>query len=75
MRPIQIAGLVLVALGVAALLFAAPWTTGQESSTVVGPLEVKVRETKQVTVPSWAGIGAIVLGGVLVVVPLLRKRS
>ena len=31
----------------------------------LGPIELSVKEKKTVNIPMWAGIGAIVLGGVL----------
>jgi len=33
----------------------------------LGPLELTVKEKETVNVPLWAGIGAIVVGGVLLV--------
>jgi hypothetical protein len=31
----------------------------------IGPLELTVKDTKTVNVPVWAGVGAIVAGGIL----------
>ena len=31
----------------------------------LGPIELKVEETKRVNVPMWAGVAAIALGGVV----------
>jgi hypothetical protein len=50
------------ALGVAYGGFNYPTETHE---TVVGPLSLSVQETEHVTVPLWLGIGAIVVGGAL----------
>jgi hypothetical protein len=31
----------------------------------LGPLELKVKEKETVNIPVWAGVGAIVIGGLL----------
>jgi hypothetical protein len=33
----------------------------------LGPLELKVKEKETVNIPVWAGVGAIVIGGLLLV--------
>ena len=44
----------------------------EHTAAKVGPLELKVQETKTVNVPVWAGVAAIVVGG-LVLVGTTRK--
>ena len=39
--------------------------TKDTTAVKLGPIEMTVKEKKTVNVPMWAGIGAIVLGGVL----------
>lgn len=41
--------------------------TKETHQTDVGPLHLSVDEKQHVSVPLWAGIGAIVIGGVLLV--------
>ena len=41
-------------------------------SAKIGPLELSVQEKETVNVPIWAGVGAIVTGGILLIVPRVR---
>jgi hypothetical protein len=42
--------------------------TKDTTAVKLGPIELSVKEKKTFNVPIWAGIGAIVAGGVLLVV-------
>ena len=46
--------------------------TKENTAANLGPLEIKVQEKETVNIPLWAGVGAIVVGGVLLVAG--RKR-
>lgn len=59
-------GIVLIVLGALALAYGGFSYTKEETAFKVGSLELNVEEKKNVNVPMWAGIGAIVVGGVLV---------
>lgn len=67
---IIIAGLVVAAIGVAALLGKFEY---EKTSTLaqIGDLKAEVKHDK--TVPQWAGIVALVIGGGLVLVGVARK--
>jgi hypothetical protein len=39
--------------------------TDDTTAVKLGPLELSVKEKKTVNVPVWAGVGAIVVGGLL----------
>ena len=41
--------------------------TRDRHETEIGPVEIAVEERERVNVPVWAGIGAIVVGGLLLV--------
>ena len=41
--------------------------TKDTTAVKLGPLELTVQEKETVNVPLWAGVGAIVVGGVLLV--------
>jgi hypothetical protein len=41
--------------------------TKDTTAVKLGPIELSVKEKKMVNVPVWAGIGAIVVGGLLLV--------
>ncbi len=67
MNAARIAGIVLIAAGALGLLYGGFSYTKDTTAVKVGPLELSVKERKTVNVPLWAGIGAIVVGGLLLV--------
>ena len=67
MTPIRIAAIILIAAGALGLVYGGFSYTKDTTAVKLGPLELKVKEKEQVNVPMWAGIGAIVIGGVLLV--------
>ncbi|MEG2049256.1 MAG: hypothetical protein RR855_15240 [Comamonas sp.] len=68
----KLVGLVLIVLGALALIYGGFSYTKENTAAKLGPLEIKVQEKETVSIPLWAGIGAIVVGGVLLVAG--RKR-
>ena len=67
MTPIKIVGIVLIVVGAAALVYGGFSYTKETHKAEIGPLKIQVQEKEQVNVPQWAGIGAIVVGVVLLV--------
>jgi hypothetical protein len=63
MNGMKIAAIVLVLAGVLALAYGGFTYTKQTHEVKLGPIELSVQEKKTVPIPVWAGIGAIVLGG------------
>jgi hypothetical protein len=43
--------------------------TKETHEAKVGPLELQLREKETVNVPVWAGVGVIVIGGILLLIP------
>lgn len=72
MGTIRIIAAALIIGGVLALGYGGFSYTRESTAAKVGPLELKVEEKKRVDVPMWAGIAAIVAGG-LVLVGTMRK--
>jgi len=70
MTIMKILGLLLVAGGILALVYGGFGYTKETHEAKIGPLEMAVKEKDVVNVPAWAGVGAIVLGGVMMLVPL-----
>jgi uncharacterized membrane protein YidH (DUF202 family) len=70
MNPIKIVGVVLVVAGILALVYGGFSFTKETHQAKLGPLELNVKEKETVNVPVWAGVGAIVVGAVLLVVPI-----
>lgn len=67
MNPTKIAAILLVIAGVLALGYGSFNYTKDTTVVKVGPLEVTAKEQKTVNLPMWAGVGAIVVGGLLLV--------
>lgn len=67
MNSTRIIGIVLIAAGALALAYGGFSYTRDTTAVKLGPLELSVQEKKTVSVPVWAGIGAIVAGGLLLV--------
>ena len=61
----QIIAIVLVVAGILGLAYGGFSYDKQTTGAKLGPLELKVTERKTINVPMWAGIGAIVAGGLL----------
>lgn len=68
----KIVAILLVAAGVMALAYGGFSYTSETHQADIGSLHLSVDETRHVNVPVWAGIGALVLGGLLLGVG--RKR-
>lgn len=65
MGGIRWVGVILIAAGVLALVYCGFSYTKENTAAKLGPIELKVEETKRVNVPMWAGVAAIALGGVV----------
>lgn len=65
MGPTRLAAIVLIVLGALALMYNGFTYTTRDTAAKAGPLELKVEKEHSVYVPVWAGVGALVLGGVL----------
>lgn len=67
MNPIKLVAIVLIVLGVLGLAYGGFSYTKDTTVLKVGPLEVSAQQKENVNIPLWAGIGAIVAGGMLLV--------
>ncbi len=67
MGGIKMVAMVLIALGVLALLYGGFTYTKETHDMKIGPIEISVKDKETVNVPIWAGVGAIVIGGLLLV--------
>ena len=59
------AGIVLIVAGALALAYGGFGYTKETHDLELGSLQISVDEKEYVNVPIWAGIGTIVIGGVL----------
>ncbi len=64
----KLAAIVLIVAGTLGLAYGGFSYTRETHEADLGPLHMSVAEKKRVNVPVWAGVGAIVAGGLLLVV-------
>ena len=64
----KLAAIVLIVAGALGLAYGGFSYTKETHEADLGPLHMSVAEKKRVNVPIWAGVGAIVAGGLLLVV-------
>ncbi len=67
MNPVKVIAIVLVIAGVLGLVYGGFSYTKDTTVVKLGPLEVSAKEKQTVNVPMWAGVGAVVVGGLLLV--------
>jgi len=65
MNAVKIAAIVLIVAGVLGLVYGSFTYTKETHQASLGPIELTVKDKETVNVPIWAGVGAIALGGVL----------
>jgi TRAP-type C4-dicarboxylate transport system permease small subunit len=72
MQAQSIAAIFLLAVGALALGYGGFSYTRQTHQADVGPLHLAIDEQQRVNIPAWAGVAAIVVGGLLLV---LRRKD
>ena len=72
MNALKMAAIALMIAGVLGLAYGGFSYTKETHQAKLGPIQLSVKEKQNVNVPVWAGVGAIVLGGVLL---LLGSRK
>jgi len=72
MNPMRIAGIILLVLGLAGLLTGGFSFTKNTTKAEIGPLKLQVQEKESVNVPQWLSLGAMLVGGVLLVLGFKR---
>lgn len=69
MTALKIVGVILIVAGTLALVYRGFTYTKETHDAKLGPIELSVKEKETITIPTWAGVGAIVVGGILLLVP------
>jgi len=64
----KILGILLIAGGLLGLVYGSFTYTKQTHEAKLGPLELSIKEKETVNIPVWAGVGAIVAGGALLLI-------
>jgi TRAP-type C4-dicarboxylate transport system permease small subunit len=72
MDAVKIVAMILIVAGILALAYGSFSYTKETHEAKIGPLELSVKEKETVNIPVWAGVGAIVVGGILLVVRVKR---
>ena len=67
MNATKVIAILLIVAGGLGLIYGGFSYTKDTTAVKLGPLELSVKEKQTVNIPMWAGIGAIVVGGLLLV--------
>jgi len=65
MDAMKILAIVLIVAGVLALVYGGFSYISDTHTTKLGPINLSVKDKERVNIPIWAGVGAIVVGAVL----------
>lgn len=68
MNAVKMAAILLIAAGVLGLAYGSFSYTKDTHEAKLGPIELSVKDKQTVNIPGWAGVGAIVIGGGLLLV-------
>jgi hypothetical protein len=74
MKPMAIAGVVLIVLGLAVLVYGGIGYTTRETVIDIGPLKATAERERTFPLPPVAGIAAVA-GGIALLVAGVRKRA
>lgn len=75
MNAFKFVAIALLAVGILALVYGGFRYTKETHKVKLGSMELSVKDQERVNIPVWAGVGAIIVGGVLLVVPFSRKNN
>ncbi len=67
MDAIKVIAFTLILGGVLGLMYGGFTYTKETHEAKLGPIELSVKDKETVNIPIWAGVGALVMGGVLLV--------
>lgn len=62
---VKILAIVLIAAGIIGLVYGGITYTKTTHDAKVGPISFSIKDKETINIPVWAGVGAIVVGGVL----------
>jgi TRAP-type C4-dicarboxylate transport system permease small subunit len=67
MNAVKIVAILLIVAGALGLVYGSFTYTKETHKASLGSIELSMKDTETVNIPVWAGVGAIVIGGVLLV--------
>jgi multidrug transporter EmrE-like cation transporter len=65
LNSVRIAAIVLIVAGILGLAYGSFSYTKETHEARLGPIELSVQDKETVNIPVWAGVGAIAIGGAL----------
>jgi len=68
MNALKIAAIVFIAAGIMGLVYGGITYTKTTHNAEIGPLTLSIKDKETVNIPIWAGVGSIVVGGILLLV-------
>jgi hypothetical protein len=74
MNTMKLVAIALIVAGVLGLVYRGFSYTKETHQATIGPIELSVKDKETINVPVGAGIAAIVIGGVLLVLAFNNKR-
>ena len=69
MGSMKVVGVALIAVGILALVYGGFAYTRESHEAKIGSLELSVKDRETVNIPVWAGVGAIIVGGLVLLMP------
>ena len=67
MNAMKILGIVLIVGGILGLVYGGFSYTKETHEAKIGPITLSVTDKERVNIPMWVGIGAVVVGGLILV--------
>jgi len=67
MNAVKAIAFALILVGALGLVYGGFTYTKETHEAKIGPIELSVKDKETVNIPVWAGVGAIVIGGALLV--------
>lgn len=67
MNAVRLIAIALLLVGAAGLMYGGFSYTKDTHEAKLGPLELSVKDKEMVNIPMWAGVAALVAGGILLV--------
>ena len=68
MNAAKITGIILIVIGLAGLFTGGFSFTKNTTAAKLGPIELKVQEKESINIPQWLSLGALALGGLVLVI-------
>ena len=68
MNAVKTLAIVLVIAGALGLVYGSFTYTKDSHDAKLGPIELSVKDKETVNIPVWAGVGAVLIGGILLLV-------